>query len=191
MLSINRSIGSVSRKGQGWVARQRPKPTFRQVCTWWATITWRLKLKLSLFQKVGCTLGRSHTVWDVTALGLSQFHETGGLSRATLAVNRLGRCRASGHVHTPHTRHTHRTHARTLACTHTYTYTHTHTLQQKIPTNVDIVVYYLLLYNAQEWLDQWALRRFGYNHLSMRPDGACGSVKKMNSLHGKSVIFCT
>ena len=54
---------------------------------------WHLKLKLSLSQKVGCTadvvtqsIGRQ-CVW-------AELHEAGGLS-ATLAVNGLGRCRAT------------------------------------------------------------------------------------------------
>ena len=81
----------------GRVARQRPKPTLRQGCTClganWRP--WRLKLKLSLSrkrwvsgQKSSPNLGRQ-CIW-------SELHETGGLS-ATVAVNRLGRCRANRH----------------------------------------------------------------------------------------------
>ena len=43
---------------KGWVAGRRPRPTLRQGCTClganWRP--WHLKLKLSLSQKVGCTI---------------------------------------------------------------------------------------------------------------------------------------
>ena len=44
-----------------------------------------------IIQKGGSHDRSCHSIWDVSASGLS-CHETGGVS-ATLAVNRLGRCR--------------------------------------------------------------------------------------------------
>ena len=56
---------------QGWVARPRPRPNLRQGCTCWVANwpPWRLKLKLSLSQKAGCTTevvtqsGTSMRIW--------------------------------------------------------------------------------------------------------------------------------
>ena len=62
-----------ARKHQGWVARQRPRPTLRQdVAPFGANWRpWHLKLKLSLSQKVGCTAEVVTQSWDVSAPGLS------------------------------------------------------------------------------------------------------------------------
>ena len=43
--------------------------------------------------KVQSSLRNCHPIWDLSQCVWAELHETGGLS-ATLAVNRLGRCRA-------------------------------------------------------------------------------------------------
>ena len=75
-----------------WVARQCPRPTLRQGKTRWLP-TMALKIETVTIPKGGLrgnklppNLGRQ-CIW-------AKMHETGGLS-ATLAVNRLGCCRAT------------------------------------------------------------------------------------------------
>ena len=73
------------------------RPSVRQGCTCWVPTSWRpwhLKLKTVTIpkrwaarQKLAPNLGRQCIIW-------AELHETGGLS-ATLAVHRLGRCRAT------------------------------------------------------------------------------------------------
>ena len=56
--------------------------------------TMALKTKTVIVPKGGLHGRSCHPIWDVSVSGLSFTDETGGLS-ATLAVNRLGRCRAT------------------------------------------------------------------------------------------------
>ena len=96
----------------GWVARQRPRPTLRQGCTCWVPTgdhgtsndnCHYPKRKFKALSAIG-TLISSSTKRKVAQQKFSpnlgrpciwaDLHETGGLS-ATLAVNRLGCCRAT------------------------------------------------------------------------------------------------
>ena len=101
------TLNSSSTKGccpnQGCVARQRPRPdrsSAKVPPAGCQLAAMALQTKTGTVPKGG-SHGRSyHPTWDVSAFW-AELHETGGLS-ATLAINRLGRCRATRPRVPPH-----------------------------------------------------------------------------------------